>query len=247
MSNNTFVGTGFDHSPGHDPTRTSLAWHYYCWLLNFDTDPIRNDSMPIFVRQVCDSWQLNLYFETVANDLARIGGGVSFLTEFGVCIFRDDVTHKINLDECKATLEASDKHFVSWAYWNSVTFYNNVSYEVDYDIVNEFSRVYPTATNGIPLALNYNSSTRFFSYIFDFNVTTHNQASIATEIFVPLHLYPNWFNVTVSSNLKWKFDNETSKLMINLNDAILDGLKQVESTNLFTTISSVIIQSISQL
>ena len=125
MSNGTAFGTGFDHAPGNDPLRTALSWHYYCWLLNFDTDPIQNDTMPVFVKQICDSWQLNLYFETVETDLKRIGRGVgvSFLTEFGVCIFKDPQTGQINLDECKAAMDAADRYLVSWAYWDS-DFYN---------------------------------------------------------------------------------------------------------------------------
>lgn len=124
MSNGSAFGTGFDHPPGHDKIGTAFSWHYYCWLLNFDTDPIHNDTMPVFVKQLCDSLQLNLYFETVETDLKRFGGGASFLTEFGVCIFKDPVSGKINLDECKAAMDAADRYLVSWTYWES-DFYND--------------------------------------------------------------------------------------------------------------------------
>lgn len=242
MSNTTTFGTGFDHAPGHDPATTSLSWHYYCWVLNFDPNPIQNDTYPQFFRQVCDSWQLNLYFEIVEADLTRLGGGVSFLTEFGVCIFYDPISKKINLDECKATMDAADRYLVSWTYWDS-NFYNDHS-EIVYDIVNAFSRVYPTATNGVPLVLYYNSTTRFFSYSFNLNATTVNQASLATEIFVPMHLYPNGFNVTVSSNLNWFFDQDSSKLIVNLKTELLEILGRTGILGSFSTVSSVIVQSV---
>lgn len=46
------------------------------------------------------------------------------MTEFGVCIFRDPKTGQINLDECKAAMNEADSHFVSWTYWES-NFYDD--------------------------------------------------------------------------------------------------------------------------
>lgn len=135
MSNGTFFGTGFDHPPGHDAKGTALSWHYYCWLLNIDKDPVTNDTIPTFVKQFCDQWQLNDYFETVEFDLKRFGGGASFLTEFGVCIFRDPVSGKINLDECKAAMDAADKYLVSWAYWDSDFYDDNFQVFIYYSFL----------------------------------------------------------------------------------------------------------------
>lgn len=94
MSNKTVYGTGFDHAPGNDPHRTSLAWHYYCWIINVDPDPIRNDTLPTYIKGICDEWQLPLYFDTVQNDLKKYGAAASFITEFGTCNFNDPVTGK---------------------------------------------------------------------------------------------------------------------------------------------------------
>lgn len=92
MSNTTVFGSGFDHAPGKDPFRTALSWHYYCWIINIDNDPLRNGTLPSYIKGICDEWQLPLYFRTVQNDLRRYGAGASFLSEFGGCNYYNDQT-----------------------------------------------------------------------------------------------------------------------------------------------------------
>jgi len=224
MSNKSAVGTGFDHAPGNDAERTVFSWHFYCWLLDVDTHPIINGTFPDFAHKFCDDWQLKTYFDVVESDMERIGGGASFLTEFGQCDFSSgNDTNNKNQDECRYILEASDNHFQSWTYWDW-DFYTD-DYQVNYYKLNLFSRVYPTATNGLPKTLFYNSTTQFFSYTYEANVTSLKQAVLPTEIFIPLHLYPNNnFQVTVSPSLTWTFDTDSSKVFVYLNNAALNWI-----------------------
>jgi endoglycosylceramidase len=240
MSTSGTFGTGFTHPPGNDAKGTILSWHYYCWVLQNGEDPIKNDTVMEFYRVFCDKWQINEYFDTVEKDTKRLGGGPSFLSEFGVCVYIDPITHDRNIDECKPALIISDSRLTSWTYWDS-NFYD-FKRHVDYLIVNEFSRVYPTATNGIPLSLFYNSTTRFFSYSFDWNTSSKNQASLTTDIFIPQHLYPNGFNVTVSSNLQWTFDQTSSKLILSLQNSLLDNFDNLSSL-ITSTVSSITVKS----
>jgi endoglycosylceramidase len=241
MSNEEAWGTGFDHAPGNDIAGTSLAWHYYCWIINVDPDPLRNDSLPQFIRGICDDWQLPLYFETVRNDLNRIGGGTSFITEFGSCNFNDPVTGQLNLDECDSIMSAADKNFVPWTYWASDFYSKNFRLLDEYLFV--FGRVYPTATNGIPISLAYNSTTRVFAYSFEMNVSSKKQASLNTEIFLPYYLYyRSDFKVTLSSNLKWTFDFDTTKVLIALNDSVLENFESMKKSGALSTVSTVLIE-----
>jgi hypothetical protein len=129
-----------------------------------------------------------------------------------------------NQDECRYVLDASDQHFQSWTYWDW-DFYTP-DYQVDYFKLNLFSRVYPSATNGIPQIMFYNATTRYFLYVYETNITSANKAELATEIFVPLHLYPNGYDVYVSDNLKWDFDQDSSKIFVYLADEIVDYIKK---------------------
>ena len=224
MSNKSAVGTGFDHAPGYDVERTVFSWHYYCWLLAVEAHPMINGTYPNFTRSFCDGWQLRTYFDVVESDMERIGGGASFLTEFGQCDYPNfSDKNDTNQDECRFILESSDSHFQSWTYWDW-DFYTH-DYQVNYYKLNLFSRVYPTATNGLPKTLFYNSTTQFFSYTYEANVTSLKQAVLPTEIFIPLHLYPNNnFQVTVSPSLTWTFDTDSSKVFVYLNNAALNWI-----------------------
>lgn len=240
MSNKDVLGTGFTKAPGNDNSRTALSWHYYCWLLDVFTKPIVNDTYPEFARKFCDEWQLKDYFKTVEEDLNRIGGGASFLTEFGTCVFRDPTSGKINTDECKYVLDASDKHFQSWAYWDSDFYLDN--FEVNFDLVNIFSRVYPIVTNGLPVTLFYNSTTKYFEYVYQMNVVSLRQASLTTEIFVPENLYKTGFDVSVSTHLEWVFDEDSSRILVKLNHEIASLFMKNKNFN-FKDQSMVVIKS----
>lgn len=213
-------GAGFDRAPGNDIRSTVLSWHHYCWILGTAGNPIKNGTYPEFYRVLCDVFQLTESFEAIRNDMLDIGGGASFLSEFGECSFKDPEgidPNYLDTTECKNVMDMSDRYFTSWTYWDS-DFYNDVgSVKVINDkLVNAFSRVYPKVTNGIPDNFNFNITTKEFLYKFNLN----SNVDLATEIFIPSHVYPSGFEVLLSPHLKWSYDRTTNLLIIQLNDEI---------------------------
>jgi len=79
------------------------------------------------------------------------------------------------------------------------------------ELVNVFSRVYPKSTDGIPVYLNFNTTTKDFVYTFN---TVIGQNDKPTEIFIPYHTYPFGFDVLLSDHLKWFFHKEESLLLV---------------------------------
>lgn len=224
MLNLNYFGTGFSRPPGNDPHRTVLAWHYYCWLLQFTKNPLENGTYPAFDRIFCDSIQLKACFDSVRFDALTLGGGPTFLTEFGVCAFPidpDDRRSPLNTEECEHILDAADRYMQSWTYWDS-SFYDNVTLEVIPELVNLFSRVYPMYVNGAPSYMFFNVSSREFLLKYHMSVRDARQAKIPTEIFIPVHVYEPWgFSVRLSSNLEWSFDKLTSRVRVVLIDEVV--------------------------
>jgi len=212
-----YFGTGFSRPPGNDAKTTVLSWHYYCWLLNFVSNPLKNGTYPEFDKIACDKVQLEVSFGAIKLDELTLGGSPSFLTEFGVCAFptneKDDES-RLNTEECESVLDAADRYFQSWTYWDSIFYYKNSQAEIS-DLVDVFSRVYPMATNGVPQKMYFNTTSKEFLFSYNLNATTVYQAAyVPTEIFVPNHVYPNGFNVHVSIHLKWLYDATKNKLFI---------------------------------
>lgn len=135
-------------------------------------------------------------------------------------------------------MDGADKYLVPWTYWDS-DFYDD-NFKIIPDYINIFARVYPMATNGLPISLNFNSTTKYFNYTYEANVTTKAQAALNTEIFVPQVIYPKGFDVIVSDNLKWTFNANLSRVLVSLKDSILESF---ESRELFTTLSNILIKS----
>ena len=133
----------------------------------------------------------------------------------GVCAFKDKQNPDVlNVDECRYILDANDKYLQSWAYWDSF-FYHEDTQQVNDQLIEIFSRVYPRKTNGIPKNLYYNTSSRVFEYHFALNSNNESKAGdLATEIFIPSHAYPYGFQVELTPNLQWAFDKEESVLII---------------------------------
>ena len=68
------AGTGFDRAPANDPNRTVLSWHYYCWLLQFNANRLKNNTYPLVDRIICDDIQREIAFKSVENYRITIGG-----------------------------------------------------------------------------------------------------------------------------------------------------------------------------
>ena len=187
-----------------------------------DADPIKNGTYPDFLKVVCDEVQLFDSFEVVKKDMLSIDNGASFLTEFGVCVFNistSQTPNNYNTFECESVLNANDQYFTSWTYWDSGFYDVDNGFKVLDQVVNIFSRVYPTETNGIPESLYFNTTTKEFSYVFSINLAEIT-TNLATKIFIPAHVYPNGFKVNMSPNLKSYFDAETYSLIVELSDKI---------------------------
>jgi hypothetical protein len=81
-----------------------------------------------------------------------------------------------------------------------------------------FSRVYPMATNGIPVNFSYDSTTKYFNYNYTIDLSRSDLATLPTEIFVPLVVFPRGFQVQVSSNLTWVFNDSSSRVLVYVAD-----------------------------
>lgn len=185
-------------------------------MLNFLSNPLENGTYPEFDKIACDKIQLEISFGVVKLDELKLDSP-SFLTEFGVCAYPttpDIDESKLNTEECESVLDATDKYFQSWTYWDSF-FYYRKSQQTIQELVNIFSRVYPVATNGFPIKMYFNTTSKDFFFSYKLNVTSIYQAAfVPTEIFIPAHVYPNGFNVNVSNHLKWLYDVKKSIMYI---------------------------------
>jgi hypothetical protein len=141
--------------------------------------------------------------------MLKLGGGPSFLTEFGVCSFNSE--NELNTNECEIILDNCDHFQTSWTYWDSNFYQDN--FEINKQLVAVFSRVYPKYTNGIPISLSFSLKTGKFIYIFEMNL---NDTNLNTEIFVPNHVYPNGFDVLTSDQLLWTFNSVTKIIYLKL-------------------------------
>lgn len=167
----------------------------------------------------CDGWQAVVSFKTIEKDSLKLGNSANFLTEFGVCSFNAEDKQnpkKLNTEECEIILDYCDNYFTSWSYWDS-NFYYYDNFQINYQLVNVFSRVYPRKINGVPLSMSYNFTTGKFSFTFEMNLA---QADLSTEIFIPNHAYPNGFQVVANPELVWKFDSFQNVLYLNLRNTV---------------------------
>jgi len=91
--------------------------------------------------------------------------------------------------------------------------FNNVLFS--YSICRVFTRPYPQATAGTPDSLQFDFDTRIFRYTFETNTAIPSP----TEIFVPPLIYPEGFDVIVSSALEW--EQEGNKIIVRANEDTL--------------------------
>lgn len=145
---------------------------------------------------------------------------------------------RLNLEQCGQVMDAADTYMIPWTYWDS-DFYDE-NFHIIPDYVNIFARVYPMATNGLPVSLKYNSTSKEFFYSFNLNMTTRDQASLSTDIFVPGMIYPQGFTVKTSVDLQWKFDSNSSKVIVTPADFVMNDF-EVFKSKMMKSVSSVTI------
>lgn len=190
---------GFTAPPGGPEylDRTVLSWHYYCWALN---GPSSADYDPV-LRGVCDDFLGPMVFQTVEDRAVELGGSATFLTEFGLCEPNATLTNSTGDIECNFILDQADLHLESWSYWDTAgggVFWDNQGNPVT-DLVKVFTRPYPPATAGTPLALHYDHVTRLFEFTFapDLAITA------PTEVYVPPLVYTEGYVVEVPDGVEW--------------------------------------------
>ena len=196
--NGQHFGTGFRHVPGGDDyrNRSVLSYHYYCLALSLI--PIPGDqSIPIFDRVLCDDIEGPALFQSVEQELARVGGS-SFLTEFGGC----DGSPVCD-EQLEWGLSAADQFLQSWAFWGN-------GYHSE-QTMQRLSRVYARAIAGKPLSMQYIARERLFylSYYIDPDIQQ------PTEIYIPAIQFPeSSYLVTVNAVLQWTVDPENKNLIL---------------------------------
>uniref|UniRef100_A0A5K4F664 Glyco_hydro_5_C domain-containing protein n=2 Tax=Schistosoma mansoni TaxID=6183 RepID=A0A5K4F664_SCHMA len=190
---NGIPGTGMQRVPGllQDEMarkKSVLSYHYYCWLLQ--STPA-TEHMPSWKQYLCDQLLLNYTFKNVRSIVQSTGGG-RFLTEFGLCL-PDGNPESINTVECNAVLNAADRNFESWTYWDGYELFSNLN--VENISLKSFSRTYPQSTAGQPVQLRFDVDSGVFYYAFvptQKNCTNVNSTLLVAEIFVPMSIhYPH--------------------------------------------------------
>ncbi|CAI2731810.1 unnamed protein product [Schistosoma spindalis] len=215
---NGIPGTGIQRVPGllQDEMarkKSVLSYHYYCWLL--ESTPSTQD-MPSWKRYLCDQLLLNHAFNNVKSIVKFTGGG-RFLTEFGLCL-PDGNPHSINTVECNAVMNAADRNFESWTYWDGNELFPNLI--VNNISLKSFSRTYPQSTAGRPVQLRFDVDSGVFYYAFvptQKYCTNVDAALLVAEIFVPMSIhYPNGVRTRfIPEQLYYKmYENNTNLMFV---------------------------------
>merc|ERR1712142_408734 len=210
------LGPGFTAPPGGYEylNRTAMSWHFYCWALGYSND----EEFDPVLKVVCDDLLALLVFETVDARAEELGGSATMLTEWGQCWPSYDHPEYQGSIVCKDVLDLADLHFSSWSYWDTASgfiLWDKETGELNIDTVKVFTRPYPQATAGTPAGLKFEFDTRIFQYKFIPNTAIPSP----TEIFVPPLIYPEGFDVIVSSALEWEQDG--NKILLRANDDTL--------------------------
>jgi endoglycosylceramidase len=199
VTSNQWASSGFTQVPGGDDykNRSVLSYHYYCWFYEENNDPL-----PPLMKDLCDVAFGPKVFETVHEDIEKIGGG-SMLTEFGAVNPDINYPDGANTDQIVFVLNECDKYFQSWSYWDMSSLYNKDTGGWDMDAMFVgFIRTYPQAIAGEPtsISFDFNTSAFEFTYVADATIM------MPTEIAVPAVLYPDGFNVVLSDDgvLSWQ-------------------------------------------
>ncbi|CAH8628065.1 unnamed protein product [Schistosoma rodhaini] len=193
--------------------KSVLSYHYYCWLL--ESTPA-TEHMPSWKQYLCDQLLLNYTFKNVRSIVQSTGGG-RFLTEFGLCL-PDGNPESINTVECNAVLNAADRNFESWTYWDGYELFSNLN--VENISLKSFSRTYPQSTAGQPVQLRFDVDSGVFYYAFvptQKNCTNVNSTLLVAEIFVPMSIhYPHGVKTRfIPEQLYYKvYENNTNLIFV---------------------------------
>ncbi|CAF4662508.1 unnamed protein product [Rotaria sp. Silwood1] len=220
--NGKLLGTGFSHVPGGKAyrDRSVLSYHYYCTILAINPVP-GSDTIPVFDRVLCNGIEGPAVFQSVKNELSRLGGA-GFLTEFGGCDGSSTCDNQL-----EAGMLEADKYLQSWTYWGNS--YSSMA------LIERLSRVYARAIAGKPISMTYHADKRIFHLYYYADKTI----SKPTEIYVPYLHYPQasykrlrhdinersgyYSDILLMESMR-NFEENSSIDEINLVNYILDGL-----------------------
>ena len=201
------LGSGFERVPGGEQYKdvSAFSYHTYCWPLEFIA-PNATDEEREEARQECVDWILPTKFQT-AIDNANLTGGGSILTEFGIC---KSSGSRVDI-ECEVFLRLADQYLQSWIDWdyNDRKWYTPDGNRIQSKIT-WYVRPYAQAVAGIPSNMEFDPETLDFSLVYDLDPTI----DAATEIFVPDMQYVNGYDVSVTSPMEWRVEEEEQKLIV---------------------------------
>ncbi|CAF3644939.1 unnamed protein product [Rotaria sp. Silwood1] len=196
--NGKLFGTGFSHVPGGKAyrDRSVLSYHYYCTVLAINPVP-GSDTIPVFDRVLCNDIEGPAVFQSVKNELLRLGGA-GFLTEFGGCDGSSTCDNQL-----EAGMLEADEYLQSWTYWGNS--YSSTA------LIARLSRVYARAIAGRPISMTYHADKRIFNLYYYADKTINKP----TEIYVPFVHFPQAsYKVIVNKYLKWKVDPTNANIIL---------------------------------
>ena len=121
-------------------------------------------------------------------------GGVSLLTEFGVCRGYDLGPDEVDI-ECGSFMRISDDFLSGWIEWdyNDGKWYdsNGIPY---WPKIMPYMRPYARRTAGTPLHMSFNTTTLEFNFEFEADLSIE----APTELFLPPQRYTTGVAITVS-------------------------------------------------
>ena len=204
---NDLIGAGFDHVPGGVQYRnvSAYSYHMYCLWLEA-TDSQAPDARKEAARARCENVLLPRIIESTIENVDKTGGG-SFLTEFGLC--KTSGT-EINI-ECEVFLRLADYYLQSWIEWdyNDRKWYTSDGNRIQ-SKVTWYVRPYAQAVAGIPSNMEFDPETLDFTIVYDLDPTIDAD----TEIFVPDEKYVNGYDVSVTSPMEWRVEEEEQKVYV---------------------------------
>jgi endoglycosylceramidase len=219
------AGSGFSEVPGGAAyaNRSALSYHYYCWWLSQSgTEP-----MPQLEKKTCDGLFAPQVFDTVAHDIARLGGA-SMLTEFGAMVPNATNPRATNTEEIRAVVGLADSHLQSWTHWDiNDDVYQKNTKTWNLDAVKAFVRTYAQAIAGTPTSMTFDPTTNAFELRF----AADPSLGAPTEVVAPALLYPGGFTVTVSgaAGLTWELSADRPGVIVVTAAAAGEGVVTIEA------------------
>lgn len=185
------LSTGFDKALSD---RTILSVHYYCWMFH------QHDSGYDFkTRAACDGLLGPKSFSDFQKDGSALQVPV-MLTEFGLCRPKVNRTDQDGSVECESVLDNSQRHHISWVYWDVA----DQPWNPEVDDVSIFARPYATAVGGRIKEEWFDVKAKGYHIAF-----IPSSIDVETEIFLAsMWHYQGGYDVRTSGNVKHRTEGQ---------------------------------------